>query len=39
MIGVDFNDKALKRTPELSYYSYQKIIKENNNQCVLLMRK
>lgn len=35
MIGVDFDNKTLKRTPKESYYSYQKIIKEykDKNKC------
>ncbi|QLR29410.1 family 1 glycosylhydrolase [Enterobacter asburiae] len=39
IIGVDFDDKTLKRTPKLSYYIYQKLIKENKNQCPSLTKK
>ncbi|ELP5713452.1 beta-glucosidase [Enterobacter asburiae] len=39
IIGVDFDDKTLKRTPKLSYYIYQKLIKENKNQCASLTKK
>lgn len=35
LIGVDFENKTLKRTPKVSYYSYQKIIRDyrNKNKC------
>ncbi|CZW26264.1 Beta-glucosidase; 6-phospho-beta-glucosidase [Enterobacter hormaechei] len=39
IIGVDFDDKNLKRIPKLSYYIYQKTIKEYKKQCISTTQK